>query len=335
MGGAQRGEVLTRFLIWARPVFFTLLVLCAAVDIALIVWSRRNFALPGGVPVRIEGSAEGIYFNPHRKLPPHVSEAMLWGDRNSPGRRKLQQEIAPVIAGLHDDLSRAVALRQWVRSQCRKLGPEIEQRSIAEPVDILAAMRNGYSSQCGPLAYLYRESLVAAGIPARIVILLRNPPFRSDGHGTVEAFVNGKWILTDPTFNAHFTIDGRPTNAWHVRSVFFFDRFRKHQLASVYGSMIPDPNVENYNIRYYIQMDNILWEYYPEPYVAKWKLQRYPFTKLLQRNFMTIESAVRESVDVTPFRIFNYVIWINYVWLPGACLLLAALLALSFVRRAR
>jgi hypothetical protein len=333
LGGNQRGAILSRFLVRARPTLITLLLLVAVLNVLLLIWCRRSFALPGAIPVHIAKGTREIYFHPGRPLPPNMTEGMLWGDRTSPSRRKMQQEIAPVIAGKKTDLERAVALRQWVRTQCKRLGPEIEQRSINEPLDMLAAMRAGYSSQCGPMAYVYREALAAAGIPARLVILLRNPPFPSDGHGTVEAYLDGRWVLTDPTFNAHWTIDGRPANAWYIRGVYLFDPHKKHKLEVVNGEYVPDPSVETYQIRYYAQMNTILWEFYPEPYVKRWKLQRYPFTKLLQRNFMTIEDPRRETVDVTPFHIYNYMVWIVYVWLPAAVVLLAALVALSFVRR--
>lgn len=59
---------------------------------------------------------------------------------------------------------------------------------------------------CGGLSVLYLSALAAAGIPARYVGLFENSDGTGNNHATVEAYVGGRWIASDPTYNTMYRI---------------------------------------------------------------------------------------------------------------------------------
>ena len=65
------------------------------------------------------------------------------------------------------------------------------------------------TSRCWGISFFYRHSLQAFGIPTRYVALFKSmEPIIS--HAAVEAKLNGKWVVSDPTFNIELTgIDGQ------------------------------------------------------------------------------------------------------------------------------
>lgn len=65
---------------------------------------------------------------------------------------------------------------------------------------------------CGGLQFLYMAALEAHGIRSRRVSLFVKVDGATDplwSHASVEAFIDGKWIAIDPTFNFTFRHDGR------------------------------------------------------------------------------------------------------------------------------
>lgn len=61
---------------------------------------------------------------------------------------------------------------------------------------------------CGGLSLLYLSALSAAGIPARYVGLFERADGMGQNHATVEAYVGGRWIASDPTFNTMYRVGG-------------------------------------------------------------------------------------------------------------------------------
>lgn len=60
----------------------------------------------------------------------------------------------------------------------------------------LAAVMNDERNKgllCAGMAHIYRDALLAQGIPARKVVLKREKMSTHDSHVTVEAWINGKW----------------------------------------------------------------------------------------------------------------------------------------------
>lgn len=70
----------------------------------------------------------------------------------------------------------------------------------------------GYEQLCGGMSEAYAWALKRVGVPARVVQLASQRYLdgedRFDTHVTVEAFVDGKWRVSDPTFNTEFQCSG-------------------------------------------------------------------------------------------------------------------------------
>jgi hypothetical protein len=74
---------------------------------------------------------------------------------------------------------------------------------------INALSAKGEEALCGDLSIFLNEVLNASGIKSRIVQLATDKFVKGeadlDTHVTVEAYLDGKWMIVDPTFNATLT----------------------------------------------------------------------------------------------------------------------------------
>lgn len=70
----------------------------------------------------------------------------------------------------------------------------------------------GYEQLCGGMSDAYAWALRQIGVPARVVQLASqrflDGENRFDTHVTVEVLIDGKWRVSDPTFNAEFQCSG-------------------------------------------------------------------------------------------------------------------------------
>lgn len=67
----------------------------------------------------------------------------------------------------------------------------------------------GIGHVCGGHAIFYIAALEATGIPARYVGIFSRKAQPYDSHATVEFYYKGKWIASDPSFNAMFMEGGQ------------------------------------------------------------------------------------------------------------------------------
>lgn len=61
---------------------------------------------------------------------------------------------------------------------------------------------------CGGMSLLYLSALAATGIPARYVGLFERADGSGRNHASVEAYVGGRWIASDPRFNTMYRVGG-------------------------------------------------------------------------------------------------------------------------------
>jgi hypothetical protein len=311
-----------------RTVLVTLLVVITLLTGSLWLWARRNLWYSAAIPIAITRRVADVYFDPRKPLPEFVTEQKLWGDRNDPGREHFRRATAPVIADIADELERAWALTIWTRSQARKVSADLEQ--TGDPYAVLVAMQAGKGALCGPFALVLREALVANGIPARRVQFMREPPFLSEGHAAVEAFVNGKWVLLDPTFVAYWKVNGVPASLWELRNAHIYRPWGKVEMVE--SPLPPRETLAQYHVSYAAHLNAVLYEYYEHPLAKRYGLIRYPFLKLLQSNFMQLvkgDPVNRERGSA--LRINNILVQLIYIQLPIAFIVCAILLAGTYV----
>lgn len=299
------------------------------------------FAFSGVVRVHITGNEREAHFDPRGKIPAPLTHAAVWGVTNA-DREQFRRETAPVLQGVTGDFARAQKLLDWTRMQCRRIGGELDP--LPSPWAQLTGMRAGKAAACGPFAYVLRESLLANDIPARVVMLMRDPPLESDGHAAVEGFIDGKWTLLDPTFNAWFRVDGKPASAWDVRQAYFHTRAPIERvqgnipLTEIDGVVRRGPNIDTYYINYFVQFNDVVYQYYDRPRAMQYGLIRYPYLKLLQTPLVHLVNIRQGNPErSSPFAVYNILLRLIYIWLPTLVLVCMALLLWTWTgsRRAR
>jgi hypothetical protein len=107
--------------------------------------------------------------------------------------------------GSVDSIEAVIRLQVWVGNQVQVValysGP-------ARGYELLEYSRNGGGQVCAGMADIMREALLLLGIPARAVQLTTSS-LRPPAHTLVEAFVEDRWRVFDPTVNVTFESEGR------------------------------------------------------------------------------------------------------------------------------
>jgi hypothetical protein len=101
-------------------------------------------------------------------------------------------------------IATTLELQTWVGNQVTRVdlyeGPE-------RGFELLQRARRGEGLACSGMSDILREALLLLGVPARTVHLTGSN-FRLRAHSLVEAYVEGRWRVFDPTFNVTFESDG-------------------------------------------------------------------------------------------------------------------------------
>ncbi|MFI4860140.1 MAG: transglutaminase domain-containing protein [Phycisphaerales bacterium JB063] len=110
---------------------------------------------------------------------------------------------------------------------------------------------------CGEIAALYREALAVLGIDSRPVMLRKNVFDPHDSHVSVEAHLDGRWVLIDPTFNATFTDDaGQALGAQAIKSLLFKGQ-RQSITPQVHGRALCPLALDDYYVDVFACFNNV------------------------------------------------------------------------------
>lgn len=91
-----------------------------------------------------------------------------------------------------------ILLQNWIGNQIKNCKPYFgRERGYA----LLRLGKDGTGLSCSSMSEIMREALALLDIPDRTVQLYRSDFSLQDTHVVVEAFINGKWVCFDPTFN--------------------------------------------------------------------------------------------------------------------------------------
>lgn len=113
-----------------------------------------------------------------------------------------------------NDLTFALAVNDYIHNNVPLGSSGDVPGSIPERLTN-AFMKGGERAICGDYSTFLQMVLQTSGIPARTV-QLASKEFAETGnakaptHVTVEALIDGRWILVDPTFDATFSCEGDP-----------------------------------------------------------------------------------------------------------------------------
>jgi hypothetical protein len=126
-------------------------------------------------------------------------------------------------------------------------------------------------------------------------------------------YINGQWILQDPTFNVAWTLGGKPASAWDLHIYHRHRNQMEDQLVPQYGTFTAVPSLTDYytssisffeNVVYVLpneQSHQLLWRYTPL------RVTRTDFRNL-------VDSPI--DAQGSPFHIQNFIVWTVFVWLP-------------------
>lgn len=280
------------------------------INAALVLYVKKTLVF-GLEPIRISDNFEEVYFDPNKNIPGYLDRYSIYGDAGE--INSIKQETSELVKNASSDFDKAVILREWVRRQVTETGLEVGNLGLSSPVELLKAMQAGKSASCGPIAKVYLEVLHANGIPAREIDLCRNPPFDIwDTHVTVEAFLDGKWVLQDPTFNMCWKINGAPASAWEIREYVMHRNLKGSGIDAVNTEFIPTPSIDSYYKDPFILFNNLLYIYDSKD---ENKIFKYTPLRLLKKNIVQLVKTEPE-IGMSPFRLNSIVLHAVFLYVP-------------------
>lgn len=114
------------------------------------------------------------------------------------------------------DVDSAIRLQVWLGNQVSKI--DVHSGS-ARGYELLQYGMHGGGLACGAMSDIYREALVLLGVPARTVELSQSD-FRQRTHAVVEALLEGRWRVLDPTFNVTYEGEGGALGVAAIQQAF-------------------------------------------------------------------------------------------------------------------
>jgi len=142
-----------------------------------------------------------------------------------------QEKLDEVVAKGKDEFDRQVRLMDWTYRRFKRFNAP--SKKVQTPLEILKAIDEGHTFNCGFYATVLHSALSSYGYPTRH-IGLKGP--KSDGNGSghsiLEVWSNQhrKWFVLDPTLNMYFEStdgEGVPLNAYEIRQEWFYDKGKK------------------------------------------------------------------------------------------------------------
>ena len=221
----------------------------------LVLLQVRSY-LPCGIgpTIQAESATSMIYeFRNTQTHPQFIRDGLRIQEFTGP-----VQNISPdhIVRDHREPTSR---LRDWTRTRARGIGLEVATR---DPVAIYESFQSGADAHCDPLAFLYMSALTGFDYYSREVDLFAEPGNFHAAHTSVEVWIENRWVLQDPTFNAYPADgNGSPLAAWEVQEAYI----NGEEVSWIQDYSETDPKVEEYNIP-----QNELYRF------VFYRLERYP-----------------------------------------------------------
>ena len=296
-----------------RKFFIVSGIFILLLDVFLGLYTKNK--LVGGFPIIITSNYNEVYFNPYKI--PENKKFKIFGNLNTPALKTINIETNDIIKNNKNQLDQAVKLREWTNRLFYKVGNDIITN---DPLQILQLMRLKKGAICGNLADLYLGVLHANGFPARLVGLIKAPPLNVwDTHILVEVYVDGRWVLQDPTFNLYWTIDDKPASAWDIRKYLQHQNRFKSSLKLVYGKHKSIVSMDNYIINVNTLFSHVIYIYTTDD--SSKLLEKYTPLRFFKDNIYSL-TETQQSASTSPFIINNLYLLVVYGIIPGLGILL-------------
>lgn len=217
-----------------------------------------------------------------------------------------------------DALERSLGALRWTMNAVSGVEPS----RLTDPGAILRAVDAGRGLLCGGMATLYRSVLATVDVPNRLITLSRNIFDETDTHVTVEALVDGRWVLLDPTFHISFrTPGGAFLSAQDVKAHLFGGR-RDEVRVTFLGEVAYPARYDKYYMDLLACFNNV----FVAEDGSRHRLLRLPPLVYWFGGTRYYERLPQESVSHLKF--MNQYYFVSVVLLP-ALILIAALAALG------
>lgn len=131
-------------------------------------------------------------------------------------RKRYEIALIKVVQNSQSEEDRALKILSWVMNQVQLTGNEFSSRSSWELVE---HAQNGGGLLCGQMAQILHDALISSHIPARRIMLQTDIIGLGETHVVVEAFVDGRWIVLDPTFHVTLRAHNRRISALEAQQL--------------------------------------------------------------------------------------------------------------------
>jgi len=202
-----------------------------------------------------------------RRLPNFIQQ-----DPDSPSLIDFRQHLHGVLeADYSDSLSKAIAIRQWVRrqqSQDAAIWLVRARKNNENPHRLLEDQRRGVPGACRRFSYIFLGALLSAGFDARIISFTNSLRRRDvESHVDVEVWIEEihQWVLFDPTCDAVVLVDGCLASALDVHEAVAAGELDSITFERNGSELEPHPRVEVYarHCRHlFVAMSNAVFDGY-------------------------------------------------------------------------
>lgn len=222
---------------WSRilDILATSLVVTVMATVVLAAGMRYWTGLPRLVPVRGLDAVDAY-------------DPRLSADQD---QERFRSELAPLIAERVGTEAKVLAILEWVMNQFGKVEKWYDKSSWS----MVEHGRAGGGLICGGLAQVFKDALLANGIPARSLTFQRNPLSLFDTHAAVEVWIDGKWRLYDPTFHVALRAGEERVGVSAAHDWYIKGRGKKVETEFL-GDVKYPARLETYPIRYEVFFDN-------------------------------------------------------------------------------
>lgn len=183
-----------------------------------------------------------------RQLPNFIQQ-----DRNSECLLQFRRNLDEILeVDYSDSLSKAIAIRQWVRrqqSQDKRMWLMPARRNHENPHRLLEEQRNSVPGSCRRFSYILLGALLSAGFDARIVCLINSLHRRgADSHVDVEVWIDeaNQWVLLDPTCDAVVLIHSSLASALDLHEAVAAGELEAIAFERSGATLEPHPKAEVY-----------------------------------------------------------------------------------------
>jgi hypothetical protein len=199
------------------------------------------------INAKVYNSPDRLVFSA-RSLPDFVQQ-----NRTSESLSQFRSYLDDILSlEFPDSLSKAVAIRQWVRrqqSQNKSVWSPTVRVNHEDPHRLLEEQRKGIPGSCRRFSYILTAALLSAGFDARVVGFT-NSLFRRgvQRHVVVEVWIEelGKWVLLDPTYDTLIFVDDRLASALEVHEAVIGGRLDAIAFERNGSMLEPHPKPEIY-----------------------------------------------------------------------------------------